>query len=263
MFVSLWITEKPGCFLPKFIPAFTEISDLSETDTNRQQTEFAERVRYAVKNGGGYSSVLEKSGFSGNSLNRYLKGHEMKVSTAVHLAEICGVNPQWLLFGEMNPHSDASKDIEGFHSEVGAGIPFYGDAEASAGYGLLGPDTPAPKQLTFSRSFLEELGLTPNHTIIIKVRGDSMEPTLKTGDRIFLNTKPSHNIGGVMVFVSSGQLLVKRLSPTASGTVKIIADNNRYLTEEVSIDRFRWGEPDGGDAITIIGRVAYRLQAMS
>ncbi|GFE93534.1 LexA family transcriptional regulator [Acetobacter persici] len=234
-----------------------EIFDLSENTSNRQETEFAARVREAVKSGGGYSTVLEKSGFSSNSLNRYLKGHEMKVSTAIHLAEICGVDPQWLLFGTRS-------DVDMHHASAdGVGVAYYEEAEASAGFGRYGHDRPEPRKVFISRCFLEDLGLLPHHTIMLRVAGDSMEPTLKSGDRLILNTAPTTLLGGVTVFVVNGQLMVKRLSPTASGTVMIISDNDRYPPQEAEISRFRWGEADGNDTITVIGRVAYRLQAMS
>lgn len=235
--------------------SFAEIFDLSENTSNRQETEFAARVRDAVKKGGGYSTVLEKSGFSSNSLNRYLKGHEMKVNTAIQLAEACGVTPRWLLFGDGADTHEASP--------AGVGIDYYEEAEASAGFGRFGHDGPEPRKVFVSRCFLEDLGLLPHHTIMLRVAGDSMEPTLKSGDRLILNTSPTNILAGVTVFVSSGQLMVKRLSPTASGTVMIISDNDRYPPQEADISRFRWGEPDGNDAITVIGRVAYRLQAMS
>lgn len=184
----------------------------------------------------------------------------MKIDVAIELAEACGVSARWLIFGDEN---DGLQVISDTPRSSDVGIPYCEEAQASAGFGRMCADAPEYRQVFISRDFLEELGLTPHQTIILKVAGDSMEPTLKTGDRIFLNTTPTNLLNGVTVFISSGQLMVKRLSPTASGMIRIIADNERYPAEEAEISRFRWGEPDGGDAITIIGRVAYRLQAMS
>lgn len=225
----------------------------------RQQEMIVSRLREAITNGGGYSVVAEKSGIPPASLNRYLKGHEMKISTASRLADVTGVSLGWLVGGETRAHPVIASEPNG----PGVGLRYYEETQASAGFGLIGTDAPVPRMVFVSKDFLSELGLTAHHTIILKVSGDSMEPTLKSGDKLFLNTTPTKLLNGITVFVSSGQLMVKRLSPTASSTVRIIADNDRYPTEEAEISRFRWGEPDGGDAITIIGRVAYRLQAMS
>lgn len=233
-----------------------------------------DRLKNAVELAGGNAQVAGASGIAVSTLSSYMNGAEWKLGVATKIAEACNVSIAWLLFGtdfpnnspeSLNSYQNSSTthviNIPRRNSE--AEIPFYDEAEASAGFGLLGPETPAPKLITISKDFLDGLGLASHHTIMLKVRGDSMEPTLKTGDTLILNTTPSSSLSGVTVFISSGQLMVKRLAPTASGTVRIIADNDRYPTEEAEISRFRWGDPDGGDAITIIGRVAYRLQAMS
>ncbi len=85
---------------------------------------------------------------------------------------------------------------------------------------------------------------------------------MRTGDRIVVSTVPTSSLDGLAVLVIHGQLLVKRLATTGTG-IRIISDNDRYPSETADFSRFQWGEPDGGDAITIIGRVAYRLQALS
>lgn len=90
-----------------------------------------------------------------------------------------------------------------------------------------------------------------------------MEPTLKSGDRLILNTAHITLLGGVTVFVVNGQLMVKRMSPTASGTVMIISEHDLCSPQEAEISRFLWVETDGNDTIKVIGRVAYRLQALS
>jgi phage repressor protein C with HTH and peptisase S24 domain len=241
-------------------PTVPVMSDFPVQASNWEALGGPERVRAAVEKGGGYTLVVRNSGISQSSLNEYLKGRTLRIDTALRLAAACGVSPQWLIFGEGNDAPTVAKTPP---SSDGVLVNCYDEAEASAGFGRWGSDAQEPKKILISQSFLSDLGLAPNHTIIIRVTGDSMEPTLKTGDRIILNTAPAHILSGVTVFVSSGHLMVKRLAPTASGKVRIISDNERYPSEEADISRFRWGEPDGGDAITIIGRVAYRLQALS
>lgn len=238
----------------------TDKPDFPVSAQNWEAARASERLKDAVRKAGGYNKIVELSGVSPSTLNNYLNGREMKVSTAARIAEACGVSPQWLIFGEGNDAPTVAKTPP---SSDGVLVNCYDEAEASAGFGRWESDAQEPKKILISQSFLSDLGLAPNHTIIIRVTGDSMEPTLKTGDRIILNTAPAHILSGVTVFVSSGHLMVKRLAPTASGKVRIISDNERYPSEEADISRFRWGEPDGGDAITIIGRVAYRLQALS
>lgn len=237
------------------------LRDLSELARNRQIEPMVKRIREAVDDAGGPKAVARLCNVPLSTFSGYLSGREVKLSIAVRIADACGVSLEWLATGRdkaaqrtLQSQPDALSDA--------ANINFF-DEEVSAGFGRSGADAPKPQKIAISRQLLHDLGLAPHHTIMLKVVGDSMEPTLKGGDRLLLNTTPSHFLNGVTVFVSSGQLMVKRLAPTASGTVMIISDNDRYPTQEAEISRFRWGEPDGGDAITIIGRVAYRLQAMS
>jgi phage repressor protein C with HTH and peptisase S24 domain len=246
------ITKKPNT-------KNVEMAHLSELAQNRQTEELVFRLREAVGKSGKQKEVAARAGIPASTLSEYLKGREVKLSVAARIAEACNVSLEWLASGK-NPASNQKNET--LDTLDAANINFF-DEEVSAGFGRSGVDAPKPQKIAISRQLLHDLGLVPHHTIMLKVAGDSMEPTLKGGDRLLLNTTPSHLLNGVTVFVSSGQLMVKRLAPTASGTVMIISDNDRYPTQEAEISRFRWGEPDGGDAITIIGRVAYRLQAMS
>ncbi|WP_215753728.1 S24 family peptidase [Acetobacter sp. P5B1] len=230
---------------------------LSERGQNRQTEELVLRIREVVERSGTQKQVAARAGIPASTLSEYLKGREVKLSLAARIAEACGVSLEWLATGKDTPVTSLAQT-----QTESAEIDYY-DEEASAGFGRCASDAPQPQQVSISRQFLHELCLTPNYTIMLKVAGDSMEPTLKAGDRLILNTSPSHFLSGVTVFVSSGQLMVKRLSPRASGTVMIISDNDRYPPQEAEISRFRWGKPDGNDSITVIGRVAYRLQAMS
>lgn len=268
----MWITTIFRSFPHVFALEKMFMSDFQKSEGNLKEDFRFDRLKNAVEKAGGNAQVAGACGIAVSTLSSYMNGAEWKLSVARKIAAACNVSLPWLLFGNdlAERHSPPMPNsrptahiIEVCKPSNDVKVPFYDEAEASAGFGLLGPDTPAPLMVSISKDFLEKLGLPSHHTIMLKVRGDSMEPTLKTGDTIILNTSPSRSLSGVTVFVSSGQLMVKRLAPTATGTVRIISDNDRYPTEEAEISRFRWGHPDGDDAITIIGRVAYRLQAMS
>lgn len=235
------------------------MSNFPDQPSNWELSGGPERVRVAVKNGGGYNAVLKKCSISGTSLNSYLKGRTMKIDVAIELAEACGVSAPWLIFGI----NDSAQLTASAANDDTALINYY-DVAASAGFGMSYPDAPKPEKVAISRHFLRsELGLSASSTIMLQVSGDSMEPTMRAGDKLIVDTDRRQLLDGIHVLVASGTLLVKRLSAGMHGTVRIISDNDRYPTQEAEISRFHWGEPDGGDAITIIGRVAYRLQAMS
>jgi phage repressor protein C with HTH and peptisase S24 domain len=228
-------------------------------DENREVTEITKRLKWAIENANGNKAVSERAGVPLSTLNGYLAGRDMKASVAARLASACNVSVSWLLGegGEKTPVS-ASPSAEGRDL---TDIDYY-DVAASAGFGRYDHDAPKPEKVSVSRRFLTELGLNPNHTMIIQVFGDSMEPTMRTGDRIVVNTAPVSMLDGVAVLVMHGNLLVKRLATTSDG-IRIISDNDRYPSETKDFSRFRWGKSDGNDEIVVIGRVAYRIQAMS
>ncbi|MFT8515639.1 MAG: S24 family peptidase, partial [Acetobacter persici] len=166
-------------------PQAQRMRNIQVSDENSDAISVGERLRHAMKKAGGNKVVAEKSGVPVGSLNHYVKGRAMGADTAIHVARACGVPIEWLIFGESAPNGTSSSPTSRSNDEA---VSFYEEAEASAGFGRLGIDAPAPRKVFISRDFLEELGLTPHHTIILKVAGDSMEPTLKGGDRLLLNT---------------------------------------------------------------------------
>jgi phage repressor protein C with HTH and peptisase S24 domain len=217
------------------------------------------RLKKAVEDAGSNLVVAPRANVAASTLSSYLNGGEWKLSVVEKIANACGVSLQWLLFG----NNEATPLAISAVNDDTALIDYY-DVAASAGFGMSYPDTPKPKKMAISRHFLRsELGLAPSSTIMLQVSGDSMEPTMRAGDKLIIDTDRRQLLDGIHVLVASGTLLVKRLSAGMQGTVRIISDNERYPVQEAEISRFHWGEPDGGGAITVIGRVAYRLQAMS
>ena len=230
--------------------------------TDRQQTEISSRLRKAIDDAGGYKAVLEKTEISNNSLNRYLRGYEMKVSTAIHLAQVCGVSPEWLLFGESFERQPAvsltplsSVDVQMIRS--------YPEVGASAGFGSVASDHTPCEKVAIPSEILADLKIPAKDAVMIRVAGDSMAPTLMPYDRIIVDTRRSDYLSGIYVFASDGHVLVKRLSIAPGGYVDIISDNERYPSARAHESKVRWGSHDGSDNITIIGRVVYKMQKMS
>lgn len=100
------------------------------------------------------------------------------------------------------------------------------DVSVSAGRGALVFEEPSRSALTFRRSFLQEVGVTPTNAVIVTVKGHSMDPTLPDGAVILVNTaaKTVSN-GRIYAFRSDGALFVKRMSRTADGGYLATSDN--------------------------------------
>ncbi len=95
-----------------------------------------------------------------------------------------------------------------------------------------------------------ELGVSPEHGRIIKVVGDSMAPTLLTGDRVMIDTRDRRpSPGGLFALWDGLGVAVKRLDHIPNSdppAVKILSDNPAHPAYERTADE-----------INIIGRVVW------
>lgn len=117
---------------------------------------------------------------------------------------------------------------------------------ASAGPGALAPEEGVIGALRFSRRWLRQQGFDPAMISAIAVDGDSMEPALRDGDEILVDTTPRPLREGVYVVRVGGALLVKRVEAGRSGGVVLRSDNRAYdpielpLADVVIVGRVVW-----------------------
>lgn len=172
-------------------------------------------------------------------------GSDWKPSKIDILAKELGVSSDWLWSGENRLSSSVS-------------VAYY-NARASAGFGRSCEETDA-HLMQFPRSFLtDELGLQPSGLIIVTADGDSMLPTIHSGDRLLIDTHPSERIEGVYAIVMHGSLFVKRISRTATGDFLVASDNPAYRPEMFRSEQVCFGDPDGSP-LAIVGRVVWTMK---
>lgn len=115
-----------------------------------------------------------------------------------------------------------------------------------------------PEAWKFPTRFMrEEIRGTESQVIILETDGDSMEPTIGSGERIIVHTgmvTPSPD--GIFALRDTfGNIVAKRLQILRKGDktdvprVLIISDNKSHPTEEVGLDQ-----------ISIVGRVLWALK---
>lgn len=125
------------------------------------------------------------------------------------------------------------------------------DVGASAGPGRFVEDgRRCPGAL--SPTLLRALGVRPAAASMIRVEGDSMEPTLADGDEILVDSdrRAVEGRGGVFVIRLDGLVMVKRLRP-AIGGIEVASDNPAY---PVRFCR--------GGTVEVIGRVVWFSRAL-
>lgn len=97
---------------------------------------------------------------------------------------------------------------------------------------------------------VHELRVAPGQARIVEVQGDSMEPTLRTGDRVMINLadqRPSPP--GIFAVWDGFGVVVKRIEPIPNSeppTLRLISDNAHHGVYERTIDE-----------VNIIGRVVW------
>jgi transcriptional regulator with XRE-family HTH domain len=103
-------------------------------------------------------------------------------------------------------------------------------------------DTLKPEGWTFPGTFVrEELHAPPEHLLVLDITGDSMVPTIASGERVIINTAhrtPSPD-GLYAIRDAFGSIVVKRLQLLRASQptrVKIISDNPMHPTEEVLLN---------------------------
>ncbi len=88
--------------------------------------------------------------------------------------------------------------------------------------------------IAFQATWLRKRGINPGAARALTVRGDSMEPTIRSGDILLVDTsKDRIEDNGIYVVVSGGYVLVKRVHPRLDGSLMLISDNATYPPEDV------------------------------
>ena len=138
------------------------------------------------------------------------------------------ISINWLFYDQ------ATRSLEA-ETEKYANVRYFGDIYASAGGGAFNYEA-EHEFISLDPHMIGKLGGEREMKNIdsINVLGDSMEPTFKDGDIIFMNrTKDDIRKGGVFVVSTPTGLFVKRLSLKSDGMLDLISDNVHYSVESV------------------------------
>lgn len=155
--------------------------------------------------------------------------------------------------GEVDEHGrapdEADERLAVFRSDLIV-VPEY-DVRLSAGGGSLIEAENQSGVWQFSRRYLvEELRLAPANLAIVEVQGDSMEPTLRTGDRVLIDHSDRNPARpGVYAIWDSNATVVKRLERIPASDppmVVLISDNKNHNAYTVP-----------AELVNVIGRVVW------
>ncbi|MDO5631104.1 MAG: LexA family transcriptional regulator [Paracoccus sp. (in: a-proteobacteria)] len=154
-----------------------------------------------------------------------------------------GLDPDWLMTGAYPALPPVEIDGSAFSQ-----VQMY-EAQLAAGAGALNSSEEVIGNLAFRTDWLRREGVTPGAASLVRVRGDSMEPTLRDGALVLVDHKNRDAARkGIYALRIGDDVLVKRLQQ--QGDVLLInSDNPAYDSRVLS--------GHNAEQVEIIGRVAW------
>jgi len=182
----------------------------------------------------------------------------------VKAAEALETTPEYLLTGKGHPGGTIKitgagvrgmDDESDFDERTGVTFPVY-DMDVSAGPGIpIAEFVETRKKLHFHRSWMKAIGAKEEDLKIVKVRGESMQPTLYDDDDIVIHLGLTRiRDGKVFAVAYAGEARVKRLYQMAGPKLRVVSDNPdkvRYPDEII--------EGEALNEILIIGQVMHKM----
>ncbi len=182
-----------------------------------------------------------------------IENDEVELSSSIRLAicSVFGIREEWILTGEgaMKQEGASIKEAEPKNNPTQPDqpdspaefvtIPRFSD-RISAGGGLV-PTNEIDIKVAFRKDWIMRKG-DPAKMSLIKVSGDSMEPTLLPDDLVLINHGHNHldPQGGIYAIALDDSILIKRLQVVyPSGLVRVLSDNVRYGFAELPQDQVK------------------------
>lgn len=208
------------------------------------------------------------------TIGRWERGETKPDSEALEkICNLYNINPVWLLLGEGLMRRAEQPGVPG---EAGKGPPKIGE-ETVRQYGVAAPDinviipefeNPDPEYFDvvpvaeahleagggafiiseniweyygFHRDWLRKVTTNPRNVFLMNVKGPSMDPTIRDGDIIMVDTGRKRIYDGYIYALGIGQTIaIKRLETLPGGRIRIISDNrNEFPPYEINAQDLR------------------------
>lgn len=198
--------------------------------------------------------LAEQVGVSQQAIAKVVNGETKSPKNILEIATALGVDPHWLKTGEGEPDSDfvrvAHLPDQAAENTVRVEIL---DIEASAGNGTF--LTRAEQGLLAQEFdldfFRRQFGRTDAKNLkIIAVKGDSMAPTLESGDLLYVDVSENYfSADGLYVFTFDDHTFIKRLQKRGREMWAMSDNKEKYEPWQIHTD----------DPVYIHGRVVFSL----
>jgi phage repressor protein C with HTH and peptisase S24 domain len=208
----------------------------------------------------GLTQILfsEKTGINTNAIRHMSAGAKQITPEIAAIIEAkLGISAAWLLLGVGDmfdkPAGTLSKAFDDYTGSRYA-VSYYPDVKASAGNGYFNDDTSEIEIISLPKAIIDKK-LSVGKIDAIKVHGDSMHPTIKENDIIFVATNMREVYDNkIYVIRYEEEIRVKRIFKRRGEKVLLRSDNTIYPDEEISIY---------DEAIAVLGQVIYNMADLS
>lgn len=195
------------------------------------------------------AAVASRLGVKRNTFNHWLNDRaEPKFEVLLNFCEITGVEIGDILRRGDDDHINFKLD-ESDPDFVRIDIL---DVDLAAGAGRIAPNEEAVGQLAFRADWLNRIGVNPAEASLVRVEGESMEPTLESGSMVMIDHRNKEPIAkrGVFACRLGDLLVVKRVEVSIEDrSVMLHSDNPAVPTRHIP-------SPDEAD-FEIIGKVVW------
>jgi len=178
------------------------------------------------------------------TLSKYENGHRVPDADLLEkFVRIVGCDPGWLLTGiGSEPTGTGTGSLAEARAEYGNEFVYIPQVAGniSAGGGLV-PDNTVELKIAFRKDWIERRG-DPKNMSLIRVSGDSMEPTLQSGDLALVDHGRNYvdPQGGIYAISIDHTIMIKRIQVMHPAMrLKVISDNNKYESIETDPDLLR------------------------
>ncbi|MDD5271388.1 MAG: helix-turn-helix transcriptional regulator [Methylovulum sp.] len=252
--------------------------------TNNEKQEFSNRLNLILdkagvppKGKGRQGALADVFGVSQKGARKWLEGEAIpetkRITKFIEIYKKYGVTGEWLLYGNSDYAPDWVKGKKGEITSPPVGVepnaewlghleewdgttplgddevelPFFKEVEISAGSGRFHIQENNGRKLRFSKLTLKKHGVAIDSAACIRVVGDSMEPVIRDGCTVGIDTgKQNIKDGDIYAIDHCGHLRIKRLYKLPAGIIRVNSYNPDYP------DEF-YNESDG--LSRVIGRV--------
>lgn len=192
----------------------------------------AERLKLAMSASGLTQAALaEKVGVSQAAIQKLTSGKARRSTRLLDIARALNVQPEWLL-AETSTMRQPAHPLAPIAVNEGRYRVEVMDIAASAGPGVLiaSDYIETITAIEFSSDQARSLfgGRPPEQVKMITVSGDSMEETLCSGDRVFVDIAVrTYDGDGIYAFIFDSHLHIKRLQ-MHKDRLLVLSDNPKY-----------------------------------